>query len=129
MPLNLIRYRLDTAIKRAGQAWRLARGRLTTEDARDLYATVTGLAGWRPLESIDDSTVYENLLDEFHDHPNLESYVELACARVADKWSSTGDIRWAAYDWARSLVLEYAMEDGVTLIEHVADEPAEAEAA
>ncbi len=97
------------------QAWRLATGRLTKDDAQDLYHTVTGLAGWHPLECIDEEGVMERALDRWQEHPALEGYAGDAAARVAHKWSGTGDISSEAIDWAMDLIEEYAKADGVEL--------------
>lgn len=117
---NPIRWHLwliGQRIKRAGQAWRLARGQLTKDDAQDLYHTVQRLSGWHCLESIDVEGVMERLKERFEDVPGLQGWAEEAASHVAHKWSSDGNIPNAAIDWAVDLVVEYAEGDGVKLVD------------
>ena len=106
--------RIKAIARRLGQAWRLALGRTTREDARDLHWMIEDRAGWRTLVSIDDDEVLERIQDLGHDGARAEEWAERASARVASKFD-TSDVSTSAVDWAMDLVAEYARDDGVDL--------------
>lgn len=117
MKIEMLRFHFVRHAKRIGQAWRLARGRLTREDARALLWEMEQLAGWHSLETVSIEDVVDAARNRWADHPKIKQYAQDATARVASKWSSSGDIPSAAIDQAIDLIAYYADLDGVKLVE------------
>jgi hypothetical protein len=92
-----------------------ARGRLTSDQAHALRYECQQISGCYPLETIDAESTLEAFRDCYGDHPELPRLVRDACARVGDKWSSSGHVTDAAQDWAFDLVHEYAAAEGIML--------------
>jgi hypothetical protein len=113
---------------KAGVAWRYATGRTTTQDAWTLTHEMEDITGYYALEGIDRDTFVDSLRERFGDVPELHELATDACARVAGKWNSTGDISYAAEGWASDLVQRYAIERDITLVDSWAEERAEEDA-
>ena len=111
-----LRYRLLSFAARLGIAYRYATRQMTQEDARELYYPVTSLAGWRPLITIDTDGIVDELREEYRDDPRFEEWADRAASRVASKWSDDGETRYAAIDWAMSLIKDYAEGDDTALV-------------
>ena len=106
-------------------------GRLTEFDAFTLMREMEDITGTHALETIDFKSVLERAREQWEDHPELERLAREATARVGDKWNPTGDIAYAAEDWALEKIAEYAEEEGIELvsIDEDAEEPNEDETA
>jgi hypothetical protein len=94
---------------------RYAVGRLTSDQAHELRYECQQISGCYPLETIDMESTLEAFRACYGDHPELPRLVRDACARVGDKWSSSGHVGDAAQGWAFDLVREYAEAEGITL--------------
>ena len=115
--LAAYRWRWSAATSRAARGIRYATGRATQSDALTMLYEVENIAGHYALESISAESALNDALDIYEPHPALERLCERAAARVAHKWSSSGDVTAAALDWALELVADYATDEGAELIE------------
>ncbi len=106
-----------TTIKRWRRAWAYARNRMTQDDASWIAYECDIAAGSFTLVSIETDDVLDLARDRWGDVPELRALADAATRRVWNKWSSSGDERNAAIDWAIDLIAEYAREDGIELIE------------
>ena len=113
--LSALQWRLRTGVQRIGRAWRYACGVSTTDDGFRLLREAQALTGCYALEELSEGSVLTLAEDRYGEMPELAGLVSRACARVADKWSSSGDIVGAAEDWAMDLIAGYAEVDGIAL--------------
>jgi hypothetical protein len=117
--ISLIKWRLRDKFRRYREAIAYARNRMNRSQANDIIYNCQAYAGWYPLETLSVDGCLQTALDcDWQDHPELESLVKSACARVAGKWESSGDAASAAEDWALDLVSEYAEARGIELARH-----------
>lgn len=110
-------WRVRWGAERAARGFRYAIGRATPTDGMRLLCEAERLCGHYALCSISAESVLNDMLDQYEPHPALARLCEQAAARVANKWSDSGDTSAAAIDWAMNLVREYAAEDGVALVD------------
>lgn len=108
-------YATKARFHRFARGLRYAFGTWTADDALQMEYESNCLTGSWPLECVDAEGVAELARDLFGEHPGMQRWSMEAVARVAQKWSSTGDMTSAAQDWALDLLTEYAATDGVTL--------------
>lgn len=108
-------YSVRARFNRLARGTRYIFGTWTADDARQMEYESNQLTGSWPLECINAEGVAECARDMFGEHPGIDRWSMEAAARVAQKWSSTGDLTSVAQDWALDLVHEYATLDGVTL--------------
>ncbi len=114
--ISIIHWRARDKILRYRDAIAYARNRMDMTQANDIIYNCQAAAGWYPLEALSVDSCLQTALDCYwEDHPELESLVQSACARVASKWSSDGHAADAAEDWALDLVPKYAEARGITL--------------
>lgn len=117
MNLTMNLWTLRFYVKRAARGLRYAVGMTTEGDAWTLFHDANIVTGYRPLEGISETSVLEWVAERFGETtaelPQMRRLVTYACARVADKWCSTGDITSAAEDWAMSLITENAEDFGL----------------
>jgi hypothetical protein len=124
----IVEWRLRQTVRRYREAIAYARNRLGMTLANDIIYNCQAAAGWYPLETLSVDSCLRTARDvHWNDHPELESLVQSACARVASKWESTGHAADAAEDWALDLIPEYASARGITLTrleDDLAEDPA-----
>ena len=114
--ISILQWRLRDKIRRYLDALAYARNRIDSTQANDIIFSCQAAAGWYPLETLSVDGCLQTALDCYwDDHPELESLVQSACARVASKWSSDGHAADAAEDWALDLVGDFAAARGITL--------------
>ena len=111
----VLRYRLRLRFARYARAVRYATGHMSVDDAWSMWREAQDVTGFRCLEGISESSVADAAFDRFGYNPELEPIIAQACARVADKWNSTGDTQNAAEGWVLDLIAAYAAADGLTL--------------
>jgi hypothetical protein len=88
----IIKWRLRDKFRRYCEAIAYARNRMNRSQANDIIYNCQTSAGWYPLETLSVDGCLQTALDCYwQDHPELESLVKSACARVAGKWESSGD--------------------------------------
>jgi hypothetical protein len=117
--ISIAQWRVRDKFRRYREALAYARDRMSSSQANDIIFNCQAAAGWYPLETLSVDGCLQTALDCYwEDHPEVESLVQSACARVGSKWSSTGDAASAAEDWALDLVPEYAQGRGITLARH-----------
>lgn len=104
MRFNRYHPRLDRFMR----GLRYALGRATQDDAKWMLYECEGIAGIYSLAGFSTVDVIENASEEYEDTPEFREVCEHAAARVAHKWSDTGDTASAALDWAMDLVREWA---------------------
>jgi hypothetical protein len=120
--ISIIQWRLRDQYRRYREALAYARNRMTASQANGIIYSCQAAAGWYPLETFSVDRCLQTARDcHWQDHPVLESLVRSACARVADKWESTGHAADAAEDWALDLVGDYAAARGIHLTRHEDD--------
>jgi hypothetical protein len=122
---NMAACRVRQTLRRLVVGLRFIFGRTQPDDAYMLITTGEEASGCFYLESIEVQDIIENALDVYEPHPELENLAWRAARRVNHKWMSTGDVRYAALDWAASLIPEYAAEKGIVLVKK-AEEDADA---
>lgn len=110
--------RIRTRLQRLARAWRYVTGRLTEDDAQDIFLECESIAGWRPLVTLCVNDILEEAHTRFHDHPALPELAATACAHVARKWQSGGDQLDQAQAWAVDLMEEWAAEMCIELKRH-----------
>lgn len=103
--------------RRLRRAWRYASGRLTADDAQTMMLECEDSAGWHPLIVLTVEDTLEDALELYADHPQLAQLIAEGCARVAHKWEDHSDILSEARRWALNIAGDYAIEDGVVLIQ------------
>jgi hypothetical protein len=117
--ISIMYWRLRDTTRRCRTALAYARHRMDSNQANAIIFDCQAAAGWYPLEILSVDGCLQTALDVYWQyHPELESLVQSACARVASKWESTGHARDAAADWALDLIPEYAEARGITLLRH-----------
>jgi hypothetical protein len=95
-----------------------ATGKLTPADAASIMYDCQIIAGQYPIESLTVEAVIDDAGYRWSNSAEeIELLAERACARVYDKWDSGGHERSAAQDWACDLIEEYAVQEGVVLVE------------
>jgi hypothetical protein len=124
-PISIVQWRLRDKFRRYREAIAYARNRMDVTRANDIIYNCQAAAGWYPLETLSVDSCLQTALDCYwEDHPELESLVQSACARVASKWSGNGHAADAAEDWALDLVGDFAAARGITLTRHLEGLPA-----
>ncbi|HUZ92199.1 MAG TPA: hypothetical protein VMU78_09905, partial [Methylocella sp.] len=88
-PVATKRRPIRTFFTRLIRAWRLARRRLTDDDARELYLQCQKQLGWYPLDLLTISDAIESARDVFEDNPELPRLISEACATVGQRWNAT----------------------------------------
>jgi len=68
-----------------------------------------------PLVTISRREIVETMEEEGYSHPDLNRWAHDAAYRVYSKHPGDDEMRSYAVDWGRSLVIDYAKSDGVTL--------------
>ena len=116
-------FRWQYRLQRWRRAWRYATDRMTADDASWIRHECQNIEGFWPLEAIDAEGVLGEARERWIDHPDLERLAYDAAQRIADKWTSSGDISCEARGCAVDLLAEYAKDQGIELIER-GDEPA-----
>ena len=128
--ISIMYWRLRHTARRYRHALAYARHRMDSNQANAIIFDCQAAAGWYPLETLSVDGCLQTALDVYWQyHPELESLIQSACARVASKWESTGHARDAAADWALDLIPEYAEARGITLLHHDDDLKSSAPAA
>lgn len=113
-------YRFHAAVLRFGVGWLYAIGRLdraNRDRLRDLIYDAEQASEWYALEGFSAASVIEDMAAEYVMTPKIERLARQAARRVASKWDSDGNLRYAAISWAIDLVKEYAQQDGIELEE------------
>jgi hypothetical protein len=114
--ISILYWRLRDTTRRCSRALAYARGRINGNQANDIIFDCQAAAGWYPLETLSvDSCLQTALGVHWQNHPELESLIHYACARVASKWESNGYAAGAAEDWALDLIGEFAEARGIRL--------------
>jgi hypothetical protein len=114
--LWIIYWRLRDTVRRYRRALAYVLARLDADQANEIIYDCQAAAGWYPLETLSLDGCLETALDcSWQHHPELESLVQSACARVASKWESNGHAAEAAEDWVLDLIGEYAQARGIQL--------------
>jgi hypothetical protein len=90
---------------------------MTTEDAGWIRHRCQDVEGFWPLEAIDAEGVLREVREQWADHPALERLAYDAAERIANKWTSSGDISCEARGCAVDLIAHYATTQGIELIE------------
>ncbi len=88
-PVPVKRRPVRTFFTRLAHAWRLARNRLTEEDARALYLQCQNKLGWYTLDLLTTSDAIEAAREIFNDNPELPRFITEACAAVGQRWNAT----------------------------------------
>jgi hypothetical protein len=115
--ITIVQWRLCNTLRRYREAFAYARDRLSSSQANEIICNCQATAGWYPLETFAVDRCLQTALGCYwDDHPELESLVQSACARVASKWSSSGHAADAAEDWALDLAGEFAAARGIVLV-------------
>jgi hypothetical protein len=124
--IRIVAWRLRQKFRRYREAIAYAGDRLDTTLANDIIFNCQAAAGWYPLETLSIDSCLEIARELYwNDHPELESLVQTACARVASMWESTGHAADTAQNWALDLIPEYATAHGITLTPLPGDPAAE----
>ena len=119
---SMTAYHVRQALRRLVVGLRFIFNRTRSDDAYMLITAGEEASGCFYLESVEVQDIVENALDVYEPHPELENLAWRAVRRVNHKWTSTGDVRYAALDWAASLIPEYAAEKGIVLVKKVEDD-------
>jgi hypothetical protein len=118
---SAIYYQCIRTIEMARLGYRLANERLSVEDARSISYEAMLIAGEFPLVELSVEDVIEQATDRWpNSEETIHKYAFSACRAVWGKWSSDGEDRSAAEDWALDKIMEWATDDGVTLTEESA---------
>jgi hypothetical protein len=117
-------FRWECRLQRWRRAWRYATDILTPDDASWIRHHCQDVEGLWPLEGIDAEGVLREAPERWHDHPALERFAYDAAERIANKWTSSGDISYEARGCAVDLIAHYARTQGIELVERD-NEPAE----
>jgi len=88
-PVPVKRRPVRAFFTRLAHAWRLARNRLTEEDARALYLQCQNKLGWYTLDLLTTSDAIEAAREVFNDNPELPRLITEACAAVGQRWNAT----------------------------------------
>lgn len=104
--------------RRYARAFRYATGRATVDDGWTFHHDAEEICGCWWLESLSESSVLDNAIEHYGDVPRLPELVRRACARVASKWNSSGDIPGAAENWAFDPIAEYVTPTGPNSTTH-----------
>ena len=88
-PIPVKRRPVRAFFTRLAHAWRLARGRLTEEDALALYLQCQNKLGWYTLDLLTTSDAIEAAREVFDDNPELPRLIAEACATVGQRWNAT----------------------------------------
>jgi hypothetical protein len=88
-PVPVKRRPIRAFFTRLAHAWRLARNRLTEEDARALYLQCQNKLGWYTLDLLTTSDAIEAAREVFNDNPELPRLITEACAAVGQRWNAT----------------------------------------
>lgn len=116
---NMAAYRVRQTLRRLVVGLRFIFDRTHPDDAYMLISAGEEASGCFYLESIDVEEVLENALEIYEPHPELENLAWRAARRVNYKWTSTGEVRHAALDWAADLIPDYAKDEGIVLVKKV----------
>ena len=112
----IVYWRLRDTAGRYRRALAYARGRMDHNQANDIIFDCQAAAGWYPLETLSVDGCLQTALDCYwQHHPELETLLQFACARVASKWESNGNAPATAEDWALDLIQEFAQARGIQL--------------
>ena len=88
-PVPVKRRPVRAFFTRLAHAWRLARSRLTEEDARALYLQCQNKLGWYTLDLLTTNDAIEAAREVFNDNPELPRLIAEACATVGQRWNAT----------------------------------------
>ena len=112
----IVYWRLCDAVCRYRRALAYALARLDADQANEIIYDCQAPAGWYPLETLSVDSCLQTARDVYwQDHPELESLVQSACARVSRKWEGSGHAADTAEDWALDLIGKYAQARGIQL--------------
>jgi hypothetical protein len=104
------------------RAWLYARDRLSADDAQQVFVDCEIPAGWFPLLLLAVDDALDNALAAYEDHPDLRRLLADGCAHVHRKWDDPGDNLHIASEWAIECALDYARDEGITLVLRTADD-------
>ena len=110
-------FRWHCLSQRWRRAWRYATDTLSAGEAGWIRHRCQDIEGFWPLEAIDSEGVLREARERWHGHPALERLAYDAAERIANRWTSSGDISYEARGCAVDLVAESARAQGVVLIE------------
>ena len=110
-------FRWQCRLQRWRRAWRYATDTLSADEAGWIRHHCQDIEGFWPLEAIDAEGVLMEARERWRDHPALERLAYDAAERIANKWTSSGDISCEARGCAVDLIAHYARTQGIELIE------------
>lgn len=116
---NMAAYRVRQTLRRLVVGLRFIFGRTQPDDAYMLITAGEEASGCFYLESVEVQDIIENALEVYEPHPELENLAWRAARRVNYKWTSSGDVRYAALEWAADLIPDYAKDEGIVLVKRV----------
>jgi hypothetical protein len=112
---TLWRYRLQSSFLRFRRGLLYGLGRLSRDDAQQIFIDCQRPAGWHSLLLLAVEDVLEEARETLEDHSMLPRLVNDACARLAHKWENYSDERHEAHRWAMDLIRSFAREENIVL--------------
>ena len=103
---------------------RFGLGLTTPTEASEIRYRCHEITGCWPLQWIDAEGVIElaedrwKATDRWGTPVDFEAYAKDAVRRVHTKWPGNDDMTGAAQDWAMDLIGEYALQDGIALLDN-----------
>jgi len=109
---------MRSTAKRWGRAWRYATGRMTTNDAWDLFLEVEDYTGYHSLKGIREENVTSAVIDHYGEIllpvlPELTKLVRQACRQAVITCRGNGETTGQAEDWACDIVVGYLAKRGI----------------